>query len=262
MSTIADAVKLLEAYAPLSLAEEWDNVGLLVGDPCSPLGRIITCLTVAPKVVEEAIAHQADLIVAHHPLPFHPLRSLTTDTVEGDLLWRLMGAGIAVYSAHTAYDSAAEGINQQWAEGLELSQVAPLEPSERPDGAGTGRMGIAPSGMTLESLAESVKNLRGLPHLRVVGTDTQPISRLAIACGSGGSLLDNAIAAGCDALLTGEATYHECLKAESLGVALVLTGHYASERFAMEVLADRLRKEMAGIEVGASKNESDPLRLS
>lgn len=261
MFTIADAVKILEAHAPLSLAEEWDNVGLLVGDPRVPLRRIMTCLTVAPKVVEEAIACQTNLVVAHHPLPFHPLRSLTTSTMEGDLLWRLMGAGIAVYSAHTAYDSAAEGINQQWAEGLALSKITPFEPSERPDGAGTGRVGIAPSNMTLASLATSVKNLQGLPQLRVVGANEQPISRLAIACGSGGSLLDDAIASGCDALLTGEATYHECLKAESLGVALVLTGHYASERFAMEVLGDRLSNDLAGVEVQASETESDPLRL-
>ena len=261
MPTIADAAQLLEEYAPLSLAEEWDNVGLLVGDPSAPLRRMMTCLTVAPKVVEEAIEARVNLIVAHHPLPFHPLRRLTTDAVEGQLLWRLMGAGIALYSAHTAYDSAAKGINQQLANGLGLSEVAPFLPSERADGAGTGRVGATPTGTTLHSLAESIKRQLGLPHLRVVGADDQPVCRLAIACGSGGSLLDAALAAGCDALLTGEATYHECLKAESLGVALVLTGHYASERFAMERLAERLSAAMEGVEIRASEAESDPLRL-
>ncbi len=261
MPTIADAAQLLETYAPLSLAEEWDNVGLLVGDPGAPLGRIMTCLTVAPKVVEEAIDRGVDLIVAHHPLPFHPLRRLTTDTVEGHLLWRLMGAGIGVYSAHTAFDSAAGGINEQLAGGLGLSTVRPFSPSERPDGAGTGRLGAPPAGTTLSSLAKIAKQFLGLPHLRVVGTDEQPIGRLAIACGSGGSLLDDAVAAGSDALLTGEATYHECLKAESLGVALLLTGHYASERFAMETLAQWLSDGIKGVEVEASETESSPLRL-
>ena len=105
---------------PLRLAESWDNVGLLLGDPQRPVERIMTCLTVTSATVDEAVANKADLVVAHHPLPFTALKKLTTASPEGRSLWSLAEAGISIYSPHTAFDSAPEGINQQLAAGLGL----------------------------------------------------------------------------------------------------------------------------------------------
>ncbi|NQT35940.1 MAG: Nif3-like dinuclear metal center hexameric protein, partial [Planctomycetes bacterium] len=73
----------LKTFAPLELAEEWDNVGLLVGDRGRDVSRAMTCLTITPESVAEAIEQRADLIVTHHPLPFLPLKQLTTDTTVG-----------------------------------------------------------------------------------------------------------------------------------------------------------------------------------
>ena len=105
--TINDVCSWLGEIAPLELAEEWDNVGLLVGDRGRGLERFMTCLTITPTTTAEAIERRADLIVVHHPLPFRPISQLTTDTTVGGLLWDLLGAGVAVYSAHTAFDSAS-----------------------------------------------------------------------------------------------------------------------------------------------------------
>ncbi|TWT89024.1 GTP cyclohydrolase 1 type 2 [Pseudobythopirellula maris] len=270
-TTVRDIVDWLELLAPAALAEEWDNVGLLVGDPAAGAGRVMTCLTVTPETADEAIAGDADLVVAHHPMMFRPVQRLTTDTVEGAMLWRLAGAGVAVLSAHTAFDSAVGGINQQLAEGIGLEKITPFEPAIGADvddasdgslsGPGVGRCGAPKGGETdLATLVDATKRFLGIESVGVVGQADKPIKRVGLACGSGGSLLSMAVAAGCDALVTGEASFHSCLEARAHGLALLLTGHYASERFAMERMADRLSVELVGVEAWASRAESDPIR--
>ena len=261
MPTLDSIIGLLQQIAPPALAESWDNVGLLVGDRSREVKRLMTCLTITPASAREAIDSQADAIVTHHPLPFVPQRQITTDTTTGRLLWELIGAQIAVYSPHTAFDSARAGINAYLAEGLALKNVAPLIPSAETDVTeGAGRHGDVSSSTTLSSLAGSVKALLDLKGVRVVGNDDHLVRRVGIACGSGGSLLDAARAAGCDAFLTGETNFHTCLEAEARGIALILTGHFASERFAVERLAEWLAEQLTDVEIWASREEHDPLR--
>src|SRR5690349_10987405 len=123
MLTVSAVAAFLETFAPPRLAAEWDNVGLLVGDSRHSVERVMTCLTVTPASVAEAIAEKADLIVTHHPMLFSAVRRITNDTPDGKMLLDLIAAGIAVFSPHTAFDSARSGINQRLAEGLGLSDV-------------------------------------------------------------------------------------------------------------------------------------------
>ncbi|MEM8864825.1 MAG: Nif3-like dinuclear metal center hexameric protein, partial [Planctomycetota bacterium] len=235
-------------------------VGLLVGDRSQSVARLMTCLTLTPDSVAEAVDRQADLVVTHHPLPFKPVRRLTTDAVEGQMLWDLARAGVSVYSPHTAFDSAAGGINAQLATGLELKEVAPFAADEEDPSIGTGRAGRVDGSLTVDGLAERTKRLLGLDAVWVVGAAEQPVTQVGLACGAGGSMLDDAIAAGCDAMVTGEATFHGCLAAEARRVALVLVGHYASERFAVEALAQQLADAITGVDTWACAAEHDPLR--
>lgn len=262
MPSIDDVAAELERIAPTELAESWDNVGLLVGDRARAAMRVMTCLTLTPTTVREAVSERADLVVVHHPLPFKPLARVTTDTTVGRMLWDLIGAGIAVYSAHTAFDSARDGINAKWADLLTLGKVEPLvavvDPSTE-ETVGAGRHGELNQPLSLHEIADKIKQSRSLAHVRIVESTTRPIRRIAIACGSGGSFLSACIAAGCDALVTGEATFHTCLEAEAVGVSLILTGHYASERFAMEQLAETLAIQFPTTQVWASRTERDPL---
>ena len=266
MPTVADIAALLEQFAPNDLAEDWDNVGLLVGDRHGEVGRLMTCLTITPASAAEAIECKADLIVAHHPLPFRPLRRLTTDTTEGRLLLDLIGVGVAIYSPHTAFDSAASGVNERLAAGLDLGDIAPIVAYENvacaePSTAlGTGRWGRVDRPIPLQEIVDRVKRFLAIDRVRVVGTDAQPITRVGIACGSGGQLLDAARAVGCDCLVTGETNFHTCLEAQATRIALVLTGHFASERFAVESLAEHLAEQLPGVDVWASRHEQDPLR--
>ena len=225
----------------------------------------MTCLTITPNVVDEAIEQQADLIVAHHPLPFHSLQKITSDSIPGQMLLKLIGSGVAIYSAHTAFDSAAEGINQMWSQTLGLESVEPLivadTNSDSPAADGAGRIGRLAQPTSLGELVRRAASAVSATAPRRVGEDEQVVTKVALACGSGGSFLAAAKRRGCDAMITGEATFHTCLEAEALGIGLGLLGHYWSERFAMERLAERLESELPMLEVWPSRCEHDPIDL-
>lgn len=251
----------LEGFAPTRLAEEWDNVGLLVGDASRQINRVMTCLTITPETAQEAVEQQADLIVTHHPLPFRPVKRFTTETTAGRMLLQLIQANIAIHSPHTAFDSAAEGINQLLAAGLGLTDIHPLLPREGDvDGLGSGRYGRCAKPLSLAECADIVKQFLNIPGLHQVGNDDQIIHSVAVACGSAGQFLSPAKRAGCNLLVTGETNFHTCLEAEAEGVALLLPGHYASERFGIEHLADVLTAVFPDLFVWASQSERDPLR--
>jgi dinuclear metal center YbgI/SA1388 family protein len=264
--TVADWISVLERLAPPSLAESWDNVGLLVGDRQAPAERVLTCLTLTPDVVEDAIAERAQLIVTHHPLLFRPVQRITADSTEGASLLRLIRHDIAVYSSHTAYDSAAEGINQSLAFNLGLSDIRPIRPampntsnSASLSAVGSGRWGRLRNPIPLAELVSQVGSLLNARGVQFVGEADQLVQTIGVACGSAASLLPDAIAHGCDAFLTGEARFHDCLSARAAGVSLVLPGHYATERPAVEALAARLSGELPSATVWASRVECDPV---
>ena len=250
----------LEVFAPPRLAETWDNVGLLVGDRQANVRRIMTCLTVTPVTADEAIAGQADLIVTHHPMPFSAVKRLTTDTIVGRILLKLIAAGVAVYSPHTAFDSAAEGINQRLAEGLELEEIEPLVQCDGMPAQGAGRRGRLPQPVTLDELARRLMKFLGIANLQTVGEVAQKHCTVAVACGAAGEFLEAARSSGCDAMVLGEARFHTCLEAEAWGLGLLLPGHYASERFAVDALANVLGRRFPDVQVWASRTECDPVR--
>jgi len=260
MPTIAEVRDFLERFAPARLAEDWDNVGLLVGDPKAGADRVMTCLTVTPETVEEAIAEKADLIVSHHPSPFRPLKRITTDSVSSKMIWDLIRAGVSIYSPHTGFDSAICGINQLLGERLGVVEMKPIKPIVNdPEDLGAGRIGKLQAAKELNDFVSQIKQDFDLTNVQFVGQPDQKVSRIAVACGSGGSFLSAAIARGCDTFVTGETTFHTALEAKANGVALVLLGHYASERFAVENLAKVIQNDFAGMKVWASQQECDPI---
>ena len=220
----------------------------------------MTCLTITPHSAQEAVDQRADLVISHHPLPFRPLQKLVTNTTTGRLLWQLLTHRVAIYSPHTAFDSARQGINQSLAEGLDLIDVEPLVPVvAAPSGTGTGRVGRVSPAITLGEMAERLKRFLSIASVQYVGPRDARVERVAVACGAAGELLAPAQAAACDLLVLGETNLHTCLEAQATGISLLLAGHFASERFAIEHLARRLATEFSQLEVWASQRERDPL---
>jgi dinuclear metal center YbgI/SA1388 family protein len=277
VTQVADIVEFLQDFAPLELAEEWDNVGLLIGAAQRDVKRVMTCLTLTPDVAAEGVAGGVDLIVTHHPVLFRAVQRLTDETAQGRMLLELIAGRISVYSPHTAFDSAADGVNRQLAESLGLQEIQPLRPLAAgpdpgvgaADGAdksaislGSGRFGALSAPLTLKDFNQRVKSALGVQHLQYVGDEHRPIRRVAVACGAAAEFLEDAARHGCDVLLTGEARFHACLEAEAAGVALVLPGHYATERPAVEQLASRIGGHFPEVECRASTAERDPVQWS
>jgi dinuclear metal center YbgI/SA1388 family protein len=126
MTTVADVTCWLEQFAPARLAEQWDNVGLLWGDPASALQKVMTCLTVTPATAAEAIREEAGLIVTHHPVLFREVKKIRADLPETGCLWSLARAGVAIASPHTAFDNTEQGINEILCRRLGLVEVTAL----------------------------------------------------------------------------------------------------------------------------------------
>ncbi len=263
MTTVNDICQFVDELAPRELAEDWDNVGLLVGDRQCSVKRVMTCLTITPESAGEAIDQNVDLIVTHHPLPFRPVPRLTTDQTGGRLLLSLIKSSIAVVSPHTAFDSAAQGINQMLTKRFGMENVRPLIQGPLENTAvGTARIASTKSPMSLAQLIETAKQVFELPRIQFVGDPAQAVKQVAFACGSGGSLMDQAIQAGCDAFVTGETNFHTCLEAKATGTGLILLGHFTSERFAVEALSVIIQNAFPQITVWSSQHEVDPLSVA
>jgi dinuclear metal center YbgI/SA1388 family protein len=263
MIELADLVHFLEQFAPLRLAEDWDNVGLLVGRRNQPIQKVMSCLTITPDVACEAIDHQVDLIVSHHPLPFKPIRQLTSETTAGAILLDLIRNDIAVFSAHTAFDSAREGINQSLARGLQMRGIDSMVPENGAGSGkrlGSGRWGWLDDDMTLGELIDRVKNFLGISRLQWVGDRTQSVRTVGVACGAADEFLDVASRLGIDAMIIGETRYHTCIEAEASEIGLIMPGHHASELFAMTRLAEIISRRFPKLDCRASETEHDPIQ--
>ncbi len=119
-------IQRLELLYPQRLAESWDNVGLQLGSDSRAIERILICLEVTQKVVDEAIAKNIDLIIAHHPLIFKGIKTLAENTPKGKCIATLIRENMLVYCMHTNFDSAEGGLNDILAKRLDLEHIAPL----------------------------------------------------------------------------------------------------------------------------------------
>ena len=254
MTTVQDIYNEMQRYAPLELAESWDNPGLLV-DCGGEVSRVLVTLDITPEVVEEAARKGCQLIVSHHPVIFSPLKRLD----ERDVPFQLVRQGISAICMHTNLDAAEGGVNEVLAAIFGMK-----DPEVFADGC--GRVGsIEP--LTVPELAAKAQQELGVrcnlpesgPAVQVKFADTgKPVRRLAVISGAGGSLFEDALAVGADCLLTGEANHHAAIDAVRLGLSLVAAGHYATEFPVTAAIAERLRSRFAEVEVLVSTENRDP----
>lgn len=120
---VSDIMKIVEEMAPLRLAEKWDNCGLQAGETDWPVKKILVALDPLEKVVDYACSIDADLLITHHPLIFKPLSSLDFSTPVGKIIQKTIRNKLAIYSAHTNFDSAANGLNDILAERIGLREI-------------------------------------------------------------------------------------------------------------------------------------------
>lgn len=265
--TLSDVIAVLDHFYDPHLAESWDAVGLVCGDPDAEIRRILFAVDPAPVVAEEALRWGADLVVAHHPLFLRPVHSVAATTPKGRVLHRLLTGGVALHVAHTNADSADPGVSDALAEALGLAVMAPLDPSPAdPRGrCGIGRVCRLPVAEPLSAFA--ARAAAGLPAtstgLRVAGDPDRLIRTVAVCGGAGDSLLGAARAVGADVFVTADLRHHPAGEAlDSGGPALVDAGHWATEWPWLSTAAARLTDALAArgttVETYVSRIVTDP----
>lgn len=246
--TVQNVYEAIDKAAAFSLALDFDNPGLLVGDPQEAVKSAVVALDVTEEVIQEAVSRGANLIVTHHPVIFHPMRRVTADT----LVYRLIREGISVISAHTNLDIAAGGVNDILAGLLELQDAGP---------AGTEnlmRVGTLKRGMTPPEFAYYVKQKLDLPALRYCDGG-RAIERVAVVGGSGGSMLEEAALAGCEAFVTGDVKHDVMLDAAHRQITLLDAGHFGTETHVLGYLMDLVRTAAGeGVPVCIARSNQDP----
>ena len=254
MASVHDIEQALYELAPRELAAEWDNVGLLAGRRDRAVHKVLVSLDVTAAVVEEARQWGAELIAAHHPVIFHPVKRVTDQDPAGEILLRLAEHGIAAVCMHTNLDAAQGGVNDALAAALQLEEAAPLE-----GGGGIARTGRLPRPVSVPDFLFAVQEALGAGGLRC--TDgAKPISRVAVGGGACGEFLWAAAAAGCDAFVTADVKYHQFLDAAALGLTLVDAGHFPTEDVVCPVLARYLSERFPELAVRKSASHREVIQ--
>ncbi len=259
---VHDVISYIEGDFPPSLAEAWDNVGLQVGSSCLPCRTVMTCLTVTEAVVDYAAEIGVNLLVAHHPLIFQPLKSIILEQSTGRIIRKLLTHQISLFVVHTNVDKAQGGLNDWLADALELKDVRILEPEEG-ETLGYGRVGQLASTLTLGSLAEHVGETLGIKTVRFIGEATRPIKQVAVSSGSGSHQWCLALQQGADVLITGDVKYHTAMEVMDTSLALIDAGHFGTEIIFASRFAAYLEKEATRrrwpLRVITYEGEVDPL---
>lgn len=253
MVQVKDVLHCLEQTAPYALAESWDNVGLLVGDPEAKLQGVLCALDITERVVEEAVQRGCNLIVAHHPVIFTSVSRVTADTVTGRILIAMIRGGIAGICMHTNMDCAEAGVNDLLAASLGLTDVESMGAGE--DG-NLGRVGNLPREMTLADFAQHVKLSLDAGGVRVADGG-KPVRRVAVGGGACGKLMDYAVAKGADTFVIGDCSYDLMMRAHDIGLNLLDAGHFPTENPVARGFRDLIAAQFPDIKVVVSDVHAD-----
>jgi len=258
---LAEILVVLDSIAPLRLAEGWDNVGLLVGDPTANVERILLCIDYTPAVAAEARAKKVELVVAYHPAIFDSMKRV----VAGGGIFEAARDGIAIFSHHTALDVAQGGTNDFLADILGLSARRPMRapgakfgPAPEGEILGLGRIGTLDKPTPRPELLDKIKKGLGISALLVAGPLDGDARIVAASAGAAGNMIDDALAQKADLYLTGEMRHHDALRAAKAGLTVVCALHSNSERAALGRIRERLATALPGIELSLSSEDRDP----
>ncbi|BFF94326.1 NIF3-like protein 1 [Drosophila madeirensis] len=257
---LAAVVKELEAFAPISLAEKWDNVGLLI-EPHKErdVKRILLTNDLTEPVMKEAVQKQVEMIISYHPPIFKPLTRITQSNWKERVVAACLANSIALYSPHTAWDKKSGGVNDWLAQAVAIENIRPLIPELGAEpGTGSGR--LIETKMEVSQLVGALQqHIENNVHVALaVGHDAKTVVRsVGICAGSGASLLRGIQA---DAIITGEMSHHEVLDFNHNGTTVLLCNHSNSERGFLRVFAPKLAELLQGAcEILVSEKDQDPL---
>jgi dinuclear metal center YbgI/SA1388 family protein len=265
VATVQDLLNILQDIAADSLAETWDNVGLLIGSPDNRVSSILLGLDPTTDLLAQADECRAELIITHHPAIFHPLKSLRTDRPPGNFIYSALQKDINIIACHTNLDAASGGVSDVLVQAMGVVHAKPLVPGKDVDtGCGLGRIGDLEKPVEADHFVTVIRNALSPPWLLEAGPRPDLVSRVAVCGGSCADFAETAMQAGADVFLTAEIKHSVARWAEEAGLWLIDGGHFATENPAIaalrSLLADRIEQTNPGIRVHTARQEP-PLKL-
>jgi len=260
MRKVKDIINIMEDFAPVNLKEDFDNVGLMVGDKEAEVNKILLALDCTLEVIEEAKEKKVDLIITHHPLIFKKPSSITTDTLLGKKIIELIKNDISLYSSHTNLDSAEKGLNETIVKifGFGKGELLEINKNSRDNKSeGLGRLVSLEEDISIEELINSIKEKLNIEAVKAV-IGKEKIRKLAIINGSGSSFFNIAYNKGADCIITGDTTYHFASDYKEMGISIIDIGHFASEWIVFQEVIKEIKEKFNDVEVLISNKSKDP----
>ena len=293
MTKINEIIFALETLAPPDYQESYDNAGLIVGDKDLITTGILISLDVTEAVVDEAIAKNCNLIVAHHPIIFKGLKKLTGSNYIERTVIKAIKNNIAIYAIHTNLDNVSKGVNWKISNKLGLQNIQILAPKKQllqklttyvpientqhilnslfeavayylqniensNQEVGSGAIGELPSEVTSEVFLALLKENMQLKTFKHTSPLDKKIKKIAVCGGSGSFLLNKAIRANADVFITSDFKYHEYFDAENK-IMICDIGHYESEVFTKDLLHGYLSGIFSNFALCLSDTNTNPV---
>lgn len=240
---VKDIISVLEKKYSKNNAENWDNVGLLVGKLNQEVKKVQFSLDATDCAIENAIKNDVDMIITHHPMIFKPIKTITTMDILGKKIIKLIENKKSLYAMHTNLDASKGGLNDYILELLEVKESKIIDINEIDNEAGIGRIYTLSEKVNLEKYAEFVKEKLKIKNIRIIcGDKTKGIRKVALINGSGMNYWRKVKSLGADLFITGDVGYHEALDAKEAGINIFDIGHFESENCFVELLIKEVKE--------------------
>ena len=254
---LEEIINIIEDWAPLESAEDFDNVGLIIGDKSEKITKALITIDTLENVVDEAIEEKCNLIISFHPIIFSGLKRITRDTYVERVVSKAIKNNINIYALHTNLDNHPKGVNFQIAKHLNLINTKILIPKIGFKG-GMGMIGDLKESFSEEDFLKYVKkkmNVKSIKHSPFIN---KKIKKVAVLGGSGSFAIDHAINSKADCLITADLKYHDYFKGENK-ILLLDIGHFESEQYTKDLILNFLMKKIPKFACIISKSNTNPV---
>ncbi len=258
---VKDITNYIEELAPLSNAEDFDNVGLLIGSYNDKVSGVLVTLDTLEQTVDEAIANNCNLIVSFHPIIFSGLKKINGNSYVERVVLKAIKNDIAIYATHTALDNVENGVSGKICDILGLTNktiLIPKQNSNQDQKIGMGMIGELPTAMSELDFLQFVKKTMKTDCIRHSELLGKSIKKVAVLGGSGSFAISNAINSNADVYISADFKYHEFFKAENQ-LLLADIGHYESEQFTKNLLVEHLTKKFTNFAIILSEKSTNPI---
>lgn len=241
MVNLTEIIAFLNTVAPQDLKEDYDNVGLLIGDEEKKVHTVLVSLDADESVAKEAQKKEADLVLTHHPLIFKPLKRVTNDDSISRTVVSLIKNDIALFSMHTNFDSVKDGLGDLFLD--KLCETKNRTTIEGDGENGIGRFANLSCPKALCDLLQNVKQQFSLSSIRYVGDENKKIETIAVCNGGGAEFVYRAKELGADCYVSGDIKYQHARFAYENDIALIEIPHFAAENIFVDFAASLLKEK-------------------